>query len=149
MKESASVIPTRAGECSFPYGSACTNKRAKLPAASWREHQDTRGWASNEHRLPASVSASDFYLVTYDVPDDRRRQMIARCLESIGERVHYSVFEAYLNPKEMQKLLKRMEKIMVMEEDSLRIYLLCAGCRPKVRTLGIGKVTEPPQVIIV
>ena len=95
------------------------------------------------------MAARDFYLVTYDVPDDRRRLKIARYLESIGERVQYSVFEAYLNSKELEKLLKRMQKIMDAEEDSLRIYLLCAICRPKVRSLGVGKVTEPPQVIIV
>lgn len=35
-----------------------------------------------------------FYVLAYDLSDDRRRAKIARLMESMGERVQGSVFEA-------------------------------------------------------
>jgi len=90
-----------------------------------------------------------FYVLAYDMTDDRRRAKIARLMESLGLRVQGSVFEAYLTKSELEKLLKRAVKLMKAEEDSLRIYMLCAACREKVRTEGRGQVTPPPGVIIV
>ena len=91
----------------------------------------------------------NFYLIAYDIPDDRRRQQIARLCESVADRVQYSVFEAYLTPNELEKLLRTAARRMNEEEDSLRVYLLCAACRGKVITRGQGKITPPPQVVIV
>lgn len=90
-----------------------------------------------------------FYLLAYDIADDRRRQKIARLMESMGVRVQGSVFEAYMNPAELERTLRRAQKYFRKEEDSLRIYPLCAACRSKVRTLGQGGVTPPPGVRIV
>jgi CRISPR-associated protein Cas2 len=36
-------------------------------------------------------------LVSYDVPDDRRRTRLAHALKDFGERVPYSVFEYRLD----------------------------------------------------
>jgi len=90
-----------------------------------------------------------FYVVVYDVVDDRRRQKVAKYLESIGERVQKSVFEMYLTPPELEKLLKRARKFLDEREDALRVYNLCQACRPKVQSLGVGKVTPPPGTVIV
>ncbi len=90
-----------------------------------------------------------FYLLTYDIADAKRLAKVAKAMEAIGERVQDSVFEAYLTPAELDKVLARMEKLMVMQEDSLRVYSLCAGCRSRIRTLGVGQVTRPPGLMIV
>jgi CRISPR-associated protein Cas2 len=90
-----------------------------------------------------------FYVLAYDIPSDKRRAKIAKAMEAIGERVQYSVFEAYLTPPELEKVLKKTARIMKPEEDSLRIYILCSECRQKVQTRGLGKVTPPPGVMIV
>jgi CRISPR-associated protein Cas2 len=90
-----------------------------------------------------------FYLLTYDITDDKRRLKIAKIMESVGDRVQHSVFEAYLSPQDLDKLLKRVKKVLAAKEDSLRIYQLCGACREKVRTEGQGKVTEQPGVRIV
>ena len=95
------------------------------------------------------MPAPTFYLLTYDIADDKRRLKIAKIMESVGERVQHSVFEAYLTPQELEKLLKRANKAMSAKEDSLRIYQLCLTCREKVRTEGQGTVTPPPGVMIV
>jgi len=90
-----------------------------------------------------------FYVIVYDVVDDRRRLKVARHLESLGERVQKSVFEVYLTPGELEKCLRRLSRLIKEQEDSLRVYDLCAACRARVRSLGQGRVTPPPGVIIV
>lgn len=90
-----------------------------------------------------------FFLMTYDIAAPRRLAKVARAMEAVGERVQDSVFEAYLSAEELEKLLKRIQKVMKAQEDSLRIYLLCSACRGKIRCLGQGKVTGPPEVMIV
>ncbi len=90
-----------------------------------------------------------FYLLAYDIANPKRLAKIAKAMEAIGERVQDSVFEAYLDAAELGRLLKKVEKIINLKEDSLRVYLLCGACREKVRCLGQGKVTPQPGVMIV
>jgi CRISPR-associated protein Cas2 len=90
-----------------------------------------------------------FYVLAYDLSDDRRRAKIARLMESLGERVQGSVFEAWLTPAELNRLVAKAKKILHEREDSLRIYMLCAACRGKIRVEGQGKPLPPPDVVIV
>lgn len=91
----------------------------------------------------------DFYLLAYDIADDRRRARIAKLMESLGARVQGSVFEAYLNAAELAGLLKKAEKRMSKDEDSLRVYPLCRACLKRVLTRGRSGLTEAPKVTIV
>lgn len=90
-----------------------------------------------------------FYLFAYDIAEPKRLNRIAKILESIGERVQDSVFEAYLTEEEVQRLLKKVRKIMKEEEDSLRIYVLCRACRSKIYCVGRGSPTPSPSTMIV
>ncbi len=90
-----------------------------------------------------------FFVVVYDVVDDKRRLKIARYLESIGERAQKSVFEVYLTPQELEKLLRRMKKLINEEEDGVRVYQLCENCRAKVHSLGLGEIPQPPRLVLV
>lgn len=90
-----------------------------------------------------------FYILAYDMADDRRRAKLARLMESMGVRVQGSVFEAYLTAEELQTILKKSKKFFKEKEDSLRIYTLCSACRAKVQTLGIGVITPQPGVVVV
>jgi len=89
------------------------------------------------------------YLFVYDVVDDKRRTRVARQLETVGERVQYSVFEVYLTKKELALEKDTLSEIIDPKEDSIRIYFLCQGCKSKIITLGIGEVTSSPDVMIV
>jgi CRISPR-associated protein Cas2 len=97
----------------------------------------------------ALMAQRSFYVLAYDVVDDRRRLKVARYLEALGERVQDSVFEAYLTPGELDKLIGKVRKLIEAQEDSLRVYELCAACREKVRTVGRGRMTAPPGLKIV
>lgn len=90
-----------------------------------------------------------FYVVVYDVVDDKRRLKVSKSLEAIGERAQKSVFEVYLTSSELEKLLKKMGRLIKSEEDAVRVYDLCSACRGKVQSLGQGKVTQPPGLVIV
>ena len=90
-----------------------------------------------------------FYVIAYDIVDDKRRAKTARYLEAVADRVQGSVFEAYLTQAELEKLLKKLCKVLAAKEDGLRVYALCSACRERIRTEGLGKVTPPPGVRIV
>jgi CRISPR-associated protein Cas2 len=65
-------------------------------------------------------------VVSYDVTDNRRRQSLAKLLERYGERVQKSVFEMVLEEKELAGLVRKIERLIKKEEDSVRIYRLPA-----------------------
>jgi len=91
-----------------------------------------------------------FYIVAYDIPDDRRRTQVAKILEDFGDRVQFSVFELLLDsPRRLAILRTRLLRAIDLEKDSVRIYSLCAACRPGVEILGLGTTTENPRAYVV
>lgn len=90
------------------------------------------------------------YVVVYDIPDDRRRNRVAKWLEGHGLRVQYSVFECSLEEAQFRKLWQGLGKRIRVEEDSIRAYRLCPVCAAWVQTLGPGlPVAEVPEVYVV
>jgi len=76
------------------------------------------------------------YVVCYDVPDDKRRTRLAKCLDGYGDRVQYSVFEAVLDGLLFDNLLKDVNSLIDPAEDTVFIYPLCAACAKKRASLG-------------
>jgi len=87
-------------------------------------------------------------LVSYDIPDDRRRTRLAHALKDFGQRVQYSVFECLLEEEQVVRLRERVAKLTDPTEDSVRIYRLCANCEARVEIQGLGKVTEDPEILV-
>jgi CRISPR-associated protein Cas2 len=87
-------------------------------------------------------------LISYDLENDRSRNALAKTLKDFGPRVQKSVFEADVQPKELERLYGKLEKVKLGKEDSIRLYHLCEGCAPKVRIWGIGKVTKDAKFYI-
>ncbi len=88
-----------------------------------------------------------FYIVSYDISDDGKRNRVAKTLLDFGTRVQYSVFECIMDDKLLEKMIKRLKKI-VSEEDRVRIYTLCAKCDKVIRVLGSGEITKDADVFI-
>ncbi|MDL2269582.1 CRISPR-associated endonuclease Cas2 [Desulfosarcina sp. OttesenSCG-928-A07] len=82
---------------------------------------------------------SDFWVVCFDVRDQRRLQKIARELENFGVRVQKSIFECHLGNRDFTKLQKRLLGLMNREEDHLRCYRLCPRDARAVEVDGTGK----------
>jgi CRISPR-associated protein Cas2 len=88
-------------------------------------------------------------VVSYDVPDDRRRTRLAHTPKDFGERVQYSVFECRLDERAGQEALRlRITRLIDPAEDSLRIYRLCLECDRQLEALGTAKRTDDPDLYV-
>lgn len=90
-----------------------------------------------------------FYIVSYDIPDDKRRTKLSKTLLDFGDRVQYSVFECVLDNDALLELKHKIKKIIVEEKDRVRIYTVCANCEKSIEIYGKGEVTEIENIYIV
>jgi len=91
---------------------------------------------------------ANLIVVSYDIPDDRRRYRLSHAVKDFGIRVQYSVFECHLELDELEKLRKRVQKLIEPAEDSVRLYRFCQDCGAKQEIYGLGQPTEEPEVYI-
>ncbi len=68
-------------------------------------------------------------VVCYDIPDNRRRNKVARLLEGFGERVQKSIFECDLDARRQTRLRHLLSAMILPSEDKLRFYTLCGKDR--------------------
>lgn len=85
---------------------------------------------------------STFYLIAYDIPDDRRRTKIHDTLCGFGKWTQYSLFECFLDDKEYVMLRHRLESILNPQEDNVRFYHICHACQKQVETIGSPQPVE-------
>lgn len=78
-----------------------------------------------------------FYLICYDVVNDRRRNKTAHLLEGYGLRVQKSVFECVINEKQLEMLRRKLNRYIKPEEDQVRFYPMSSHTRRKVLILGL------------
>ena len=82
-----------------------------------------------------------FYLVSFDIVDDRVRYRVVKVLKRFGVRVQKSVFEcARLTEKQFLKMKRLLEDQIDHGEDSVRYYPFCRDCLGKVEVSGDGRV---------
>ncbi len=62
------------------------------------------------------------FLIAYDISDDRRRTRVAKCLQTYGDRVQYSVFVVDIRPARLVRLRTALEVLIHQHADSV---LLC------------------------
>lgn len=85
-----------------------------------------------------------FYLVSFDVSDDRTRYRVVKLLKGYGYRVQKSVFECpRLTEKRFLKLKDRMESLIDFTTDSVRYYKQCMACLKEVEVSGTGEPPDP------
>jgi len=90
-----------------------------------------------------------FLVVSYDVPDNRRRTRIANVCEDFGVRVQKSVFECILSERELATMCGRLLAAYDESEDSIRIYRFCQACEGRIQVYGVGDVTQDEEVFVV
>ncbi len=89
------------------------------------------------------------YVVSYDIPNTKRRTKLAKTLLDFGDRVQYSVFECLLDSDLLNKMIARINKIIMEKEDSVQIYTLCASCEGVIKVIGQGKIIKLEDVYII
>lgn len=89
-----------------------------------------------------------FYVVTYDIPDDRRRGKVHTMLSGFGEWQQYSLFECFLTAKQYLRLEERLRTLTHAQQDRVRVYRLCAGCLGRVCAIGQERPQERTTYIV-
>ena len=85
-----------------------------------------------------------FYLVCFDIVDNRKRYRVVKILKKYGTRVQKSVFECpNLTEKQFLKLKHRIEDSIDATEDNVRYYYLSKNYIRRMEYSGIG---EPPHI---
>ena len=91
-----------------------------------------------------------FYVVCFDIVDDRVRRRVGKALKSYGERVQKSVFEcANLSEEKFLKMKNRIEDMIDAGEDTIRYYPLCRGCVGNVEFSGTGGAPDTKKYRVV
>jgi CRISPR-associated protein Cas2 len=89
-----------------------------------------------------------YWVIAYDISNDRRRQRVAKTLEKYGIRSNFSVFECFVTESQLMLIQKRIKKFIDTSDDSVLYYYLCKSCINK--RAGIGRMPSlNPEVIIV
>ena len=84
-----------------------------------------------------------FYLICFDIADDRVRYRVVKELLNNGVRVQKSVFECgNLTEERFLKLKNRIEALIDHGEDTVRYYQLCRGCLFRFESSGTGDLPE-------
>lgn len=78
----------------------------------------------------------NFYLICYDIVEDRRRNKVSHLLEGYGIRVQKSVFESVLTRPQFKKLERKLNKLIDLQCDQIRFYRFCKHCRTQVIIVG-------------
>lgn len=81
-----------------------------------------------------------FIIVSYDIPDDRRRDRVMKALKDFGAHVQYSLFECDLKPEVYTRLRERLAKLVDKKEDNIRFYMLCQEDVKKRKVWGVERV---------
>lgn len=84
---------------------------------------------------PEASSQRHWYLLSYDIRDDRRWRKSYKLLRGTGEHLQYSLFRCHLTRTEMAALRWKLEQILAKEDDLLVIDL-CPGCAGRVEVRG-------------
>ena len=95
------------------------------------------------------MSNQQFIVVTYDIPDDRRRTRLHKRLKDFGDPVQYSVFECNLEPEMTKKMKAMVRKTIRVKSDKVRYYQLCAGCCAKIEILGPREAESESAALVV
>ncbi len=82
------------------------------------------------------------YLIAYDMQDNKRRNRIVKLLLNYAFRVQFSVFEFSVTDVIYEKIIREINEIIDIEEDSILIYELCETDWNKRINIGIKKGEE-------
>src|SRR2546423_3853707 len=94
------------------------------------------------------VRQSSFYVVAYDIPDDKRRTKVHKVLTGFGQWTEFSLFECFLTKKEVLQMRAKLEQHLDSRTDRVRIYMICDACLAKIETVGIPEPIEQTCYLI-
>lgn len=89
-------------------------------------------------------------ILCYDVSNNKRRAKLFKKLKGFLTPVQESVFEGDLPDARWGELLRVVQTAIRADEDTVRIYMICARCRGGAVLLGTAqRLLAPGEPIIV
>ncbi len=90
-----------------------------------------------------------YFIVCYDISNNKRRYRVQKLLKYYGIRVQRSVFEIYIRTEnDLKKLQKDLKKLM-KTDDSIRFYHFPETARQRSKSLDNKKIAYFPSAIII
>lgn len=95
-----------------------------------------------------------YILITYDVNTEslegqKRLRKVARLCMNYGQRVQNSVFECVLTEVQLIELKNKIENVINLGDDSIRIYYLNKNDTKRVIALGKNNVVDVESSLII
>lgn len=80
-----------------------------------------------------------FYIICFDISENKVRYRAVKTIKGLGYRVQKSVFEfPNITEKQLLELKDKLEALINHDTDSIRYYRLCRACLPDVEWSGKG-----------
>lgn len=93
--------------------------------------------------------ARRWYLVMYDIRDDKRWRDAYRILRGWGERLQYSVFRVNVTDRDREKLRWELRRVLD-PVDSLLVVSVCDSCVDRTKTMNPREQwPDPPPPVVV
>lgn len=90
-----------------------------------------------------------FWIVCYDITNDKRRRKVFDILKSYGLPAQYSVFECDITAHQQMTLQGKLRRVIDDEEDDIRFYPLNEADVNKIKWLGHkAKINRLPDFTI-
>lgn len=89
-----------------------------------------------------------YVIVSYDIPNDRRRTRLHKALKDYGIWVQYSLFECKIREQDLVRLRDRIESVINASEDRVSIYRVCADCLKRVERIGSKDPYDSRSLIV-
>lgn len=90
-----------------------------------------------------------YYVVAYDIADDKRRYRVVKILEKLGIRINFSVFECMLTDSLFLKLHDEIAKVIDIKEDAVIYYPICRRCYTKIVYQSKSRKSPGDEVVAV
>ncbi len=85
-----------------------------------------------------------YYIICYDISDNRIRYRVVKELKGYGTRVQKSVFQCPdLTEKKLLDIEEKMEALIDHGTDSVHYFRLCRACVKEIEWTGLG---QKPQL---
>ncbi len=91
-----------------------------------------------------------FYIICFDISNDRIRYHAVKTIKGLGYRVQKSVFEfPNITEKQLLVLKDKLEALIDHETDSVRYYRLCRACLPVIEWSGRGTSPNTDKFLVI
>jgi CRISPR-associated protein Cas2 len=83
-----------------------------------------------------------FVIVAYDMENNKKRTKLMKKLKNYLNHIQGSVFEGYLSPPIIDKMVKELKPLIDKKTDSLRIWKIPETSIKDVYVLGFPEISK-------